>query len=585
MSTTDATTTTVTATDGIELHVRLLGDPAGTPVVLVHGFPDSGAVWLPVARRLAEDGHRVVVPDVRGTGASGVPAGDDGYRLPQLAADLRAVVDATVPDRPVHLVGHDWGSVQSWEAVGTDALDGRLASYTSISGPSLDHIGAWMRSRPTGRRDVGRRVRQAIKSWYVLAFHSDVAERAWRGGIAERFPQILARTEGIAPGADHPAPTLVEDGAHGMALYRANVGDRARDPRPRTTEVPVQLVVPTGDRYVTPSMADAALPHCSTVERREVATGHWGLLLDRPAWTASLLADWCARVDAGDVAVGVRYVEPSLRSGRFDGRLVVVTGAGRGIGRETALAFARRGARVVVADRDLEPAEAVAGSIRATGGEAVAVGVDVADGEAMDAFVRAVLADHGVPDVVVSNAGIGMAGPFLDTTSEEWDRILDVNVRGVIDGCRGFGRAMVERGEGGHLVNLASAAAFLPSRTLPAYATTKAAVLMLSECLRAELAEHGIGVSAICPGIVDTGITDRTRFVGTDDATEAEQRQRTSALYRRRNFTPDRVAEAVVDAVVHDLAVVPVAPEAHAMRWLGRLAPPAARWVARRDLG
>ena len=95
-----------------------------------------------------------------------------------------------------------------------------------------------------------------------------------------------------------------------------------------------------------------------------------------------------------------------------------------------------------------------------------------------------------MPDVLVNNAGIGHSGTFLQTTEKEWQRVLDVNLWGVIHGCRAFGALMVERGRGGHIVNLASAAAYLPSKVLAAYATSKAAVLMLSDCLRAELADE-----------------------------------------------------------------------------------------------
>src|SRR5205807_1581090 len=119
--------------------------------------------------------------------------------------------------------------------------------------------------------------------------------------------------------------------------------------------------------------------------------------------------------------------------------------------------------------------------------------------EAMEQLAKAVFEDHGVVDVLVNNAGIGLAGAFLDTTVEDWRRVLDVNLWGVIHGCRLFGRQMVERGQGGHIVNVASAAGIQPSKGLPAYSTSKAAVLMLSECLRADSAGAGIGVSAIRP--------------------------------------------------------------------------------------
>ena len=143
---------------------------------------------------------------------------------------------------------------------------------------------------------------------------------------------------------------------------------------------------------------------------------------------------------------------------------------------------------------------------------------------------------------------------------------------------------MKAQGEGGRIVNIASAAAYLPSRGLPAYATTKSAVLMLSECLRGELAEHGIGVVAICPGLVHTNITATTRFVGTDDSEQSRRQQATYAAYGRRNFTPERTAKDIVRAVERNTAVAPVTPEAKVALVLSRLTPAVLRAAAKREI-
>jgi len=183
--------------------------------------------------------------------------------------------------------------------------------------------------------------------------------------------------------------------------------------------------------------------------------------------------------------------------------------------------------------------------------------------------------------VLVNNAGVGLGGPFLDTTPEEWRKVLDVNLWGVIHGCRLFGSRMAERGQGGHIVNVASAAAFQPSRALPAYGTSKAAVLMLSECLRAELAERDIGVTAVCPGFVDTPITSTARFAGADAEEERRLRKRAARLYGLRGYPPEKVAAAILRAVARDEAVVPVTPEARTAYALSRWLPGASRWIAR----
>jgi len=175
--------------------------------------------------------------------------------------------------------------------------------------------------------------------------------------------------------------------------------------------------------------------------------------------------------------------------------------------------------------------------------------------------------------VVVNNAGIAVAGSFLETGFDDWRRVLDVNVMGVVHGCRLFGAAMVARGAGGHIVNTASAAAFAPAKDLPAYAASKAAVLMMSECLRAELVPHGIGVTAVCPGLVATNITRTARYVGRDEDQQARAREQVTKLYERRNFTPDRVAAEIIRAIAQDIPVAVVTPEAKVMRALSRFAP------------
>jgi NAD(P)-dependent dehydrogenase (short-subunit alcohol dehydrogenase family) len=271
-------------------------------------------------------------------------------------------------------------------------------------------------------------------------------------------------------------------------------------------------------------------------------------------------------------------------SGRLEqlrGRLAVVTGAGSGIGRATALAFAKEGANVVCSDIDSERAAATAADAQRYGVAAHAERVDVADAAAIEAFANAVSQAHGVPDIVVNNAGIAIAGSFLDTSIADWQQLMGVNMWGVIHGCHFFGRQMVERGSGGQIVNVASAAAFLPSKVLPAYCTSKAAVLMLSQCLQADFAGHGIGVTAICPGFVATPITRAARYVGMTDAEQEQQRERATRIYARRNYTPERVAAQILRAVRRNTAVAPVTPEAHLMYALSRATPGLLRRLAR----
>ena len=568
-------------TGGVELCVAELGDPSRPTVILVHGYPDTKEVWSEVASRLADRFH-VVLYDVRGHGRSTAPQPlRGGFTLEKLTDDFLAVADAVSPDRPVHLVGHDWGSVQSWEFVTVERTVGRIASFTSMSGPSLDHFGHWINkrlTRPTPRR-VGQLLGQGAKSWYVYLLHTPVLpELAWRGPLGKRWPKILERVEKI-PRGDYPTSSLPQDAANGAWLYRDNVRTRLRRPRPDAyAHAPVQLVTPLGDAFLSERLYDELELWAPGAVRHTLQAKHW-IPRTRPDQLASWITEFVTTHEGerprSTPATG-KYVQ------RFGGQLVLVTGAGSGIGRATAFAFAESGARVVAVDRDPESAARTAELARLIGApEAWAETVDVSDEQAMEKLAAKVAAEYGVVDVLVNNAGIGLSGSFFDTTPEDWKKVLDVNLWGVIHGCRLFGKQMADRGQGGHIVNTASAAAFQPSKALPAYSTSKAAVLMLSECLRAELSGQGIGVSAICPGLVNTNITSTAHFAGVDAAEEKRRQKKSARLYGLRNYPPEKVADAILRAVVRNQAVVPVTPEARGAHLMSRFAPRALRALAR----
>lgn len=285
--------------DGLDLAVWEQGDRADPTVVLVHGYPDTHVVWDGVAEDLAAD-HHVVAYDVRGAGESGAPADREGYDLDHLVADLAAVVDAAGPGDPVHLVGHDWGSIQCWEALLGDRLSGRVASYTSMSGPPLDHAAQWMRDRRRlDARSLGALLRQSARSWYVAMFQvPGLADAGWRTFVPGAFRRYLHRVEGVPDGAG-PAPSLPRDGRNGLELYRRNVPARMRAPRPRTTDVPVLLLVPRGDRYVTPTLLDGLDRWATELTRRDVDGRHW-IVASEPAVIASSIRGHVASVRKSD---------------------------------------------------------------------------------------------------------------------------------------------------------------------------------------------------------------------------------------------------------------------------------------------
>jgi NAD(P)-dependent dehydrogenase (short-subunit alcohol dehydrogenase family) len=389
----------------------------------------------------------------------------------------------------------------------------------------------------------------------------------------------MRRLEGIEPRPGHPAASIADDAVAGIALYRTNIGRRPPVTAIAPSRVPVQLVVPTRDRYISTALYDDAALWADRVWRREVRAGHWAQRTHTAA-VARYVTELVEHVEGAEEPPALRRARWTGPRRELEGRLAVVTGAGSGIGRATALALAGRGAEVIAADIDLQAAQ----ETRTHHPERLhAHRVDVGDGAAMEAFAGEVVKRYGVPSIVVNNAGIGISGAMLDMTVADWERIIDVNLWGVIHGSRLFGRAMVDAGVEGQVVNVASAAAYAPSRLLGAYSTTKAAVLMLSECLRAELGGDGIGVTAICPGIVNTNITRATTMVGVSPERQAELRERTAGAYARRNYPASKVADAIVGAIEANPAVLPVTPEARAMLVMSRLTPGVLRRAARLD--
>jgi NAD(P)-dependent dehydrogenase (short-subunit alcohol dehydrogenase family) len=228
-------------------------------------------------------------------------------------------------------------------------------------------------------------------------------------------------------------------------------------------------------------------------------------------------------------------------------KLAIVTGAGSGIGRATAISLAV----VIVSDIDLDAARSTTALIRGHAGRAHACLLDVTDPDAWQSFADTVRQEHGVADVLVNNAGMLVGGRFLDYTPADWDKQLGVNLLGVVHGCRVIGRQMVDAGQGGHIVNIASAAAFTPLSVASAYSVSKAGVKMLSECLRLEFAPYGIGVTAVCPGVINTNIADNSVIVGLDPETiergkRAQRRvQQVAALLPIEVMSPNLVARAV----------------------------------------
>jgi len=255
----------------------------------------------------------------------------------------------------------------------------------------------------------------------------------------------------------------------------------------------------------------------------------------------------------------------------FKQREILITGAGSGIGRAMALAFAKKGAHLWLADRDSAGNQATADEISGQGGTARARTLDVTDTDAFAALASEINGEVGALDILINNAGIGTAGRFLDTTPESWRKTMDINLMGVVNGCHALLPAMVERGRGGHVLNTASAAAFVAGADIPVYAASKFAVRGFTEALRADMARHGIGVTALCPGIINTPILSNGIMEGK--MADQQIREKIQSFYQRRGFTADQVADAALKAIRNNVAVQPVSPEAWALYYGKRLIP------------
>jgi short-subunit dehydrogenase len=201
--------------------------------------------------------------------------------------------------------------------------------------------------------------------------------------------------------------------------------------------------------------------------------------------------------------------------------------------------------------------------------------VDVASADEMASFAQAVHGRCEAVDILMNNAGVAIGGPFLATSLEDWDWIVGINLRGVIHGCHFFIPAMVERGRGGHVINISSTAGFSATSVLAAYNATKFGVLGLTEALWDELKPQGIGVTAVCPGLINTPITRNARLVGEME----DSREDLVGGYERRGYTPERVAENILKAVQRNRVVAPISPEAWGFYYAKRFVPWALRWA------
>lgn len=259
----------------------------------------------------------------------------------------------------------------------------------------------------------------------------------------------------------------------------------------------------------------------------------------------------------------------AAHGGRFAGRSALVTGAGSGLGAALSRALAAAGAEVVCADIDLDAATAVAEPLGAR-----AVRLDVTDAEAVAAVVADVAARHGGIDYLFNNAGITFGGETEQLTLEQWNAVIDVNLRGVVHGVHAAYPRMVERGRG-HIVNTASMGGLMAAGMITSYVATKHAVVGLSLALRSEAAAKGVDVTVVCPAAIETPLLEKGQigsFHGRDYYLKGQG--------IRRPLDPDELAGQVLATVAARRAML-VTPRASRIAWrIGRLSPRFVQWSA-----
>ena len=265
----------------------------------------------------------------------------------------------------------------------------------------------------------------------------------------------------------------------------------------------------------------------------------------------------------------------------LNNKKVLITGAASGIGRATALAFARRGATLLLCDIDTSGLAALSQQIADAGGQCFSYAIDVTDATAMAELATGIHVAQGAVDVLINNAGVGYLGRFLDSDLNHWPRVLDINLMGVVHGCYCFLPRMIEAGGPRQIINVASAAALFPSPSMAAYAASKHAVYGLSEVLKMELSDTEVQVTTVCPGVINTPIVANRRNMAA--SVGVEQISRLQQYYQSKGCDPELVAESMVQAVQQGRDLVLVGPFAKLIFQLRRLSVGLLRRIVLKD--
>lgn len=256
----------------------------------------------------------------------------------------------------------------------------------------------------------------------------------------------------------------------------------------------------------------------------------------------------------------------SAKIENIEGKVAVITGAGSGIGQALAEEMARRGARMVISDLNRERIEEVNDGIVKAGGNSTALTLDVTDYEAVKAMIDGAFAEHGRIDYLFNNAGIAVGGDASEFTIEDWRRVIDVNLYGVVNGVAAAYPLMVEQGFG-HIVNTGSIEGLIPFPGTVSYVASKYAVVGLSNTLRLEGEPKGVKVSVVCPGHIKTRIFEDTKYINMDKETVIRMMTKTPGI------TPEQCALEILEGVRKNKAFIVITRFAKIAWLLHRLSP------------
>lgn len=241
-------------------------------------------------------------------------------------------------------------------------------------------------------------------------------------------------------------------------------------------------------------------------------------------------------------------------------KVAVVTGSASGIGKAAAIEFARSGMDVALADVDEKGMAAVATEIQKIGRRAICVKVDVTKKPDIENLLKRTLAELGGVHVVMNNAGVTVTGNAWETSDEDWKRVIDIDLWGVIHGCRVFAPVLAKQGEG-HIVNTASGAGLMAVPGMVSYTTAKFGVVGLSEGFRYELDSYGVGVTVVCPGVVNTNIMKAAEYKGGYES----HRSQIEKMVEDQGVAPEKLAKKIVKAIKGNEPQVLIGREAYAI--------------------